>query len=560
MISSNCAINPDDPRCKIENKLEKYQKTTDVLNIKRTKKVLKDMNSIDDDVQNQIVTVKKKSKSPIDDLVKSKARGLQKKSPAEYETIKTKSDISDLSAGKQSVLREAKNYLQDLIVDNRYVKKIIGEDKLIKDDPIVSKMAKLIEATYAHSYRKQLKNISDPLSISGEERFMNAIDEFKDYQLIDEFSDRNNLVLKKDDEILVGMKGSEFEGLTDIDIIKNDPERFVAGIDDWLNVNLRTAFGFNRSTKRYKDGVKLVEDLLKKYPESNIKLAGHSLSGGIVNHISESLPEEKRLIETHMFQPAINPFIKKLKSLKVPRKNTIYRLKGDVVSMMSKLFYNKNTDDYIIKEIAPKVGTESNIALLHDYKQFYNTENKDSTLRSGRGRTSIGLARIASNILEAGLFALTVDDAYNMATNKVDSKEYNNQISEDLNPFILLNLNLDPEYEYTPENVPDELNQTVKYLTGQDLKKQAQFERITAADNKNEIGKTYDIKDDGQMYTKSGVKYVEYKEQNNKVKRTAFQSLKKDAQYAYDLFDVIANYQIQNEPIGMVSKRSKNVM
>ena len=80
-------------------------------------------------------------------------------------------------------------------------------------------------------------------------------------------------------------------------------------------------------------------------------MAGHSLSGGIVNHISESLPQEERLIETHMFQPAINPFIKKLKSLKVPRKNTIYRLKGDVVSMMSKLFYNKNTDDYIIKEI-----------------------------------------------------------------------------------------------------------------------------------------------------------------------------------------------------------------
>jgi hypothetical protein len=206
MISSNCAINPDDPRCKIENKLEKYQKTTDVLNIKRTKKVLKDMNSIDNIVKQT------KRKSPIDDVVKSKARGIQ--------TIKSSLDLDQLPPAKQSVLREAKNYLQDLIVDNRYVKKIIGEDKLIKDDPIVSKMAKLIEATYAHSYRKQLKNINDPSSISGEERFMNAIDEFKDYQLIDEFSDRNNLVLKKGDEILVGMKGSEFEGLTDIDIIK----------------------------------------------------------------------------------------------------------------------------------------------------------------------------------------------------------------------------------------------------------------------------------------------------------------------------------------------------
>jgi len=549
MLAPNCAINPDDPGCKIENKLEKYQKTTDVLNIKRTKKVLKDMNSIDDE---QIFTVKQKSKSPIDDVVKSK--DIQKK---KSETIKSSLDLDQLPPAKQSILREAKNYIQDLVVDNRYIKKIIGEDKLIKDDPVIAKMAKLIEATYAHSYRKQLKNISDPSSISGEERFMNAIDEFKDYQLLDEYSDRNNLVLKKGDEILVGMKGSEFEGLTDIDIIKNDPERFVSGVDDWLNINLRTAFGFNRSTKRYKDGVKLVEDLLKKYPESNIKLAGHSLSGGIVNHISESLPQEERLIETHMFQPAINPFIKKLKSLKVPRKNTIYRLKGDVVSMMSKLFYNKNTDDYIIKEIAPKVGTESNAALLHDYKQFY-TENKDSTLRAGRGRTSIGLARIAGNILEAGLFALTVDDAYNMATNKVDSKEYKNQISEDLNPFILLNLNLDPEYEYTPENVPDELNEFVKLVSGKDLKKRDAFERKSMAGNLEEIGKTYDIKD-GQMYTKSGVKYVEYKEPK-KLKRTAFQSLKKDAQYAYDLFDVTANYQIQTQPIGMVSKRSKNVM
>jgi hypothetical protein len=99
MISSNCAINPDDPRCKIENKLEKYQKTTDVLNIKRTKKVLKDMNSIENIVKQT------KRKSPIDDVVKSKARGIQKK---KYETIKSSLDLDQLPPAKQSVLREAK--------------------------------------------------------------------------------------------------------------------------------------------------------------------------------------------------------------------------------------------------------------------------------------------------------------------------------------------------------------------------------------------------------------------------------------------------------------------
>ena len=222
------------------------------------------------------------------------------------------------------------------------------------------------------------------------------------------------------------------------------------------------------------------------------------------------------------------------------------------------------------KEIAPKVGTESDAALLHDYKQFYS-EGSNSTLRAGRGRTAIGLARIASNILDAGLFALTVDDAYNMGIDKVDSKEYKNRISEDLNPFILLNLNLDPEYEYTAENAPYELNQIVKQITGKDLHKQAEFKRKNTAQSKEQIGRTYKEKD-GKIYTKDGVQYFEYsnegqlknKDKFNTSSYTTSQQLMKnivkDVEYAYDLFDVTANYQIQTQPIGMVSKRSKTVM
>ena len=88
-----------------------------------------------------------------------------------------------------------------------------------------------------------------------------------------------------------------------------------------------------------------------------------------------------------------------------PRKVRLYTLKGDVVSMFSKL---KPTKRYETVSVRPKIGTENSLGDLHSYTQFISDNAKDLTSkRVSRGKELIGLGRVANRFLDGSILGLT---------------------------------------------------------------------------------------------------------------------------------------------------------
>ena len=133
----------------------------------------------------------------------------------------------------------------------------------------------------------------------------------------------------------------------DILTVENDTHRFIAhrgtsaddkhkGKDDVM-ADLKFALGKEHHDKSFKKRRKFTDKIIKETPShKKIILSGHSLAGATVLHSMEKKSIRDRVTHAHVYNPAISPFTKKIKSKKILKelnqKVTHHRVHNDIVS------------------------------------------------------------------------------------------------------------------------------------------------------------------------------------------------------------------------------------
>jgi len=181
------------------------------------------------------------------------------------------------------------------------------------------------------------------------------IDDLKDFKVDEELSTIDNLVLHNSK---TGETSVSYRGTTD------NPMRTKSFLKDW-RINGQIAGG-KSNTVRVKQGQKQLDQVIEKYGNSQLKLAGHSQGG----HISYQLGVSND-IPSYSYNPAIN--MSQLQSVENysgnASKHVIFKTPLDFASVMShdtKALSKSNTSVKVVNNL---VGEDNPLA-THSLEQF----------------------------------------------------------------------------------------------------------------------------------------------------------------------------------------------
>ena len=230
--------------------------------------------------------------------------------------------------------------------------------------------------------------------------------------------------------------------------------------------------GKHETRDSFRRAEKVYIDTLKKYPNHDIELLGTSLGGAKSIHVGE-----KYNVKSTTF----NPFLSHIHTPKVNGNapQNIHRVVTDwattgALRIPSKsnrkifhYFENKNPYDVFRQPY-------QYITSPHNLKQFFqlpknNKVNKVNLLKSTLNTIGTGL--------DVLMFANALNDARNLSLNNVESDEFNNRISEDLNPLGLLGVNFDIDKSYLHDDAPLEARLLAEYISNKGPQRMTSFDR-----------------------------------------------------------------------------------
>jgi len=211
---------------------------------------------------------------------------------------------------------------------------------------------------------------------------------------------------------------------------------------------------------------------LEKYPNHKIELLGTSLGGAKAIHVGENF---------NVKSTTFNPFLSHLHIPKVVGNapQNIHRVLTDWATAGAlkipsksnrKIFhYFENKNPYNLSKQPYQYITSP-----HNLKQFFQLPingkvNKVNLLKSTFNTIGTGL--------DVLMFGNALNDARNMSLNNIESDEFNNQISEDLNPLGLLGLNFDIDKNYLHDDAPLEARMLADYISNKGPQRMTNFGR-----------------------------------------------------------------------------------
>jgi hypothetical protein len=138
------------------------------------------------------------------------------------------------------------------------------------------------------------------------------VPELNDFKLIPKFTSNTQSVFQntKTGEVYIAFRGSDgefFSPEANADSIARGQGNRLKNATDW-GTNIYTLKGKEHTTKRYKDAVKLAKRVANYFdiPVEELNTTGHSLGGGMSDHVSETLGTK-----SVSFDPARNPLAKR---------------------------------------------------------------------------------------------------------------------------------------------------------------------------------------------------------------------------------------------------------
>jgi hypothetical protein len=238
-------------------------------------------------------------------------------------------------------------------------------------------------------------------------------------------------------------------------------------------------------TDRFKKSQEIFDRVSDKYGKKNIIVTGHSLGGGIALHIAEKNGND---VESHVFNPAISA--KQTFSTKHhhnKHKQMIYRTKLDPVSIAGEVIGNNQPNREVVT-----VGNNSKDH-AHALTSFFDndaTRNQDGSYNTKKERhhktverhqrdftrmyeayeSSKNIDKFLAEIdsqRQLGLITnipQSVIKAVELSKNDTDPTEFNNKISESLNPDKAFGFNPDVEYHWDSKTAPDVLVKLGKHM------------------------------------------------------------------------------------------------
>ena len=230
--------------------------------------------------------------------------------------------------------------------------------------------------------------------------------------------------------------------------------------------------GEHDTRKSFQRAEKVYLNTLKKYPNHDIELLGTSLGGAKSIHVGE-----KYNVKSTTF----NPFLSHLHTPKIvgDAPQNIHRVVTDWATAGAlkippnsnrKLFhYFESMNSYDMFKQPYQYVTSP-----HNLKQFFQLPingkvNKVNLLKSTFNTIGTGL--------DVLMFGNALNDARNMSLNNVENDEFNNQISEDLNPLGLLGVNFDIDKNYLHDDAPLEARLLADYISNKGPQRMTSFDR-----------------------------------------------------------------------------------
>ncbi len=280
-----------------------------------------------------------------------------------------------------------------------------SETEEVFEDLVQHKYAKLAQASYENYNGKSVEEfLNDP---------KNAYAGTAEFEV-------DNVLTTKDNLVLTNPKTGEthisFRGTQEAEALK-----------DWI-VNTRIALGGGQETGRFKDADLLMNKVIEKYGKDSITLSGHSQGGGLSSHFGA-----KYDVPSHSFDPAIS--LKQIQQhangdyLFNGSKQTIYRVKGDVVSINSN--HPVVGQNFEVKTInsTPELGNK--LLNLHDLA-IYHPEPSGvpigTSVKVVRNTTLTSLKGATKAAIETGGVALAGVEWFSDMRKDLDDKNATNAV------------------------------------------------------------------------------------------------------------------------------------
>ena len=211
---------------------------------------------------------------------------------------------------------------------------------------------------------------------------------------------------------------------------------------------------------------------LKKYPNHDIELLGTSLGGAKSIHVGEKYNVQSTSFNpflSHVYTPKVNGNAPQnihrvvtdwatLGALKIPSKSN---------RKIFHYFENKNPYDLFKSPYAY-------VTSPHNLKQFFQMPKNNKVNKVNLLKSTLHTIGTGFDVL---MFGNALNDARNMSINTVESYEFNNQISEDLNPLGLLGVNFDIDKNYLHDDAPLEARLLADYISNKGPQRMTSFDR-----------------------------------------------------------------------------------
>jgi len=251
----------------------------------------------------------------------------------------------------------------------------------------------------------------------------------------------------------------------------------------------------------------LFEEVKDNFPKATIEPIGYSLGSAKAIHIGE-----KFNIESTTFNPFLSPLQKVSNNVSTAKQN-IHRVITDWTTSGALhkptgtnreiTHYSPNENLFDITKDPFHYSTNP-----HGLHQFLNIPSEESTIIKPSLTKSI-LRGIGTG-LDIAMLGLGAYDATQLAKRKASPQQYSNRVSESMNPYGLLGINISPEYQYTRyQDAPIEARVLGNLLTGhmkRDADRMTEFERnVQATQNTHRYTET-----EKGLVDELGTKYTVY--------------------------------------------------
>ena len=242
------------------------------------------------------------------------------------------------------------------------------------DSMIMQKYAVLADASYYNYGNKDVKAFL---------KTKNHIPGITDFDVISELTSQDNLVLRNHEtgEVVISFRGT-------------------ANASDW-SVNGRIPMGFEIQSQRYKEANDLVKRVKTHFPDTDIRLTGHSQGGGISSYLSYTHD-----LEGIHFQPAMGLSQMKIMGRGTTKPQTVYRTHGDPVSIGATNPLFRGSKNMRVHEIDTLPHLGNDLLGIHSIENFHPApsissemepllDNGINVVRNSRGSSLAGVAKAA---------------------------------------------------------------------------------------------------------------------------------------------------------------------